>query len=87
MDGSRCRDVRIAAGAVAPTPVRCLRAEEVLRGRSVTRELIAESASRAVQDCAPVDDGRASAWYRRRVIKVLVERALEQASGPGKELP
>jgi carbon-monoxide dehydrogenase medium subunit len=81
MDGARCADVRIAAGAVAPTPIRCVEAEDVIRGKDLTPELISESASQAVGECNPVDDERATAWYRRRVIKVLVERALKQASG------
>ncbi|MFQ5856148.1 MAG: FAD binding domain-containing protein, partial [Anaerolineae bacterium] len=81
MDDAKCVDVRIAAGAVGPTPIRCLKAEEMLRGEDLTAELIAEAASEAVGECDPVDDERATAWYRRRVIKVLIERALKQASG------
>jgi CO/xanthine dehydrogenase FAD-binding subunit len=80
-DGPRCEDVRIAAGAVAPTPLRCLEAEEVLKGKDLTEALVSEAAAKVSETCNPIDDERATRWYRRRVIKVLTERALKQAAG------
>ena len=39
-----CSDIRIALGAVAPTPIRAKRAEEVLRGQRFSDELIERTA-------------------------------------------
>ena len=81
MDGSKCADARIVAGSMAPTPLRCLGAEGILKGKDLTSELAGEAAAQAVGECKPIDDERGSAWYRRRVIKVLIERAINQAIG------
>jgi CO/xanthine dehydrogenase FAD-binding subunit len=74
----RLTEIRIALGAVAPTPIRAARAEEVLRGRPVSATLIEEAARAASAECRPIDDHRASASYRRDMVYVLTRRALEQ---------
>jgi CO/xanthine dehydrogenase FAD-binding subunit len=74
-----CRQARIALGAVAPTPIRARQAEELLRGQRLTPELIAEAGRVAAGEASPIDDLRGSAGYRRRVVEVLVRRALSQA--------
>lgn len=78
-DGDTVRDVRIALGAVAPRPMRALRAEQVLRGQFLGEANLYESARVASEECAPIDDLRASAKYRRRMVQVYVRRMLEQA--------
>ena len=72
-------DVAIALGAVAPTPVRAPRAEDVLRGREPAPELIAKAGKVAMEECHPIDDIRGSAAYRRAMIGVLVRRTLERS--------
>lgn len=81
MDGDRCTDARVVAGSMAPTPIRCLGAEELLKGKDLTSELALDAAAQAVGECKPINDARASAWYRRQVIKPLIERAINQACG------
>lgn len=77
-DGS-CQMARIALGAVAPKPLRAYLAESVINGEALTPSLIAEVARIAVGECSPIDDVRASAEYRRRMVAVLVRRTLTQA--------
>lgn len=79
MDGDVLNDVRIALAAIAPTPVRARGAEEILRGKKITGGLLQEAGQRAVGECTRADSIRASAEYRRTIIKVLVVRAIEQA--------
>ncbi|MEE9519204.1 MAG: FAD binding domain-containing protein, partial [bacterium] len=74
-----CADSRIVLGAVAPTPIRARRAEEMLIGRKLTAELIEEAAETAAQGTKPISDVRASAEYRREMSRVLVKRALIEA--------
>lgn len=78
--------VRIALGSVAPTPVRATKAEELFaagwseaKNAPGLRELIRETAAAAVRAASPIDDVRASAWYRTTLVEVLTRRALEQA--------
>ncbi len=72
-------EVAIALGAVAPTPVRAHKAEDVLRGKEPTPELLETAAEAAMDECQPIDDIRGSARYRREIIRVLVRRTLERA--------
>ncbi len=73
-----CKDIKIALGAVAPTPVRAPIAEAMLQGKPVTPALINEAAKNAVTQCSPIDDHRASQEYRCDMIYVLTKRALNQ---------
>lgn len=81
MEGKRCKGARIAVGSVAPTPLRCTKAEALLTGRGVDRELIARCANEAMAASSPIDDQRATAWYRKQAGTALVARALAEAAG------
>ncbi|MCC6474390.1 MAG: xanthine dehydrogenase family protein subunit M [Burkholderiales bacterium] len=72
-------EVRIAMGAVAPTQIRALRAEAVLKGHAPDAARIEMAALACSAESAPIDDMRASAAYRRQVLKPLARRALAQA--------
>ena len=78
-------EIRIALGAVAPTPVRARPAEDALRGKIADRGAIEEAAALAAASASPIDDVRSSADYRRAMVRVLTRRAIEaalkQASG------
>ncbi|MBI3328234.1 MAG: xanthine dehydrogenase family protein subunit M [Nitrospinae bacterium] len=75
----RCREVRIALGAVAPTPIRAPRAEGALRGQALTERLIEEASRIAAEEARPIDDVRSTAEYRREMVHVLTRRGLTQA--------
>jgi len=72
-------DVRIGLGAVAPTPMRAVKAEQRLKGEAISEKVILEAARLAAQESKPIDDHRASAAYRRMMVEVLVKRAIQQA--------
>ncbi len=78
-DGDKCRNPRIALGAVAPRPLCAHRAEAVLVGQTISGATIAEAARIASEECSPIDDLRGSAAYRRRMVRVYVRRMIEQA--------
>jgi carbon-monoxide dehydrogenase medium subunit len=73
-----CETIKIALGAVAPTPIRAPIAESLLHGTSVTSALIDEAAKKTVALCSPIGDHRASQEYRCDMIYVLAKRALNQ---------
>lgn len=68
--------VHVAVGGLAEQApaVACPSVERALAGGAPPRE----AAALVVGDVRPEDDPLASAWYRRRVLPVLVARALEQ---------
>jgi CO/xanthine dehydrogenase FAD-binding subunit len=74
-----CQEARIALGAVAPTPIRVPRAEDMLAGRTLTGAAIEEAAERAAEAACPLSDLRGSAEYRREMVKVLTKRTLKMA--------
>jgi carbon-monoxide dehydrogenase medium subunit len=75
--GEILEDVRIALGSVAPTPIRAYKAEEYLRGREVSLEVLERAAEIAKEEVSPIDDVRASAWYRREIVYRLTLDALK----------
>ncbi|NLD20463.1 MAG: xanthine dehydrogenase family protein subunit M [Clostridiales bacterium] len=76
MESGICKNVVIALGAVAPTPLRVEAAERIMEGNIVTEKLIAEAADVAADVVKPIDDKRSSGDYRKKLVKVLVKRAL-----------
>lgn len=74
--GQFFRSVSLVLGAVAGRPVRVRSAEEVLKERPITGQLLDEAAAAATAAIDPIDDGRAPVWYKREITGVLVRRAL-----------
>jgi carbon-monoxide dehydrogenase medium subunit len=74
-----CTDVKIALGAVAPTPIRATAAEKALRGKVLTEDMAAAVGKIAGTECRPITDVRASQDYRCSMVEVLTKRALLQA--------
>ena len=81
-DGT-CQDVRIVLGAVAPTPIRARRAENVLRSKKISPELINEAGKIAAEESKPINDIRGSIEYRRNLVDVLTRRSLKAAIEKG----
>jgi len=72
---------RIALASVAPTPIRVPRAEAILSAAPLTPEVIERAATAAMDTAQPISDVRASAEYRRAMVKTLTRRALERVVG------
>lgn len=77
------KDVRVALGAVAPTPMRAKKTEEFLKGKKITDELLEEAGKIAYTECKPITDFRASEEYRRDLVRVYTKRALRKAIDNG----
>jgi len=69
-------DARIVLGAIAPTPIRAPKCEQMLAGETLDEGLIARVGVQAAAESRPIDDVRASAEYRRVLAEVLTKRAL-----------
>src|SRR5207245_256025 len=69
----------IALGAVGPTVEMAAEAAEMLRGAAVDLKRLRECGESAAETCHPIDDLRASARYRRRLVVALVIDAAQEA--------
>lgn len=67
---------RIALGSVAPVVVRAAAAEALLASEPPGEEVFARAAEKAVEAASPIDDVRASAEYRRAMVRALTLRGL-----------
>jgi len=76
-----CRRARVALGAVAPTPMRAKETEKFLEGKTLNDDVIREAGERAQKESRPISDVRASAEYRKEMVKVLVGRAIKKSLG------
>jgi CO/xanthine dehydrogenase FAD-binding subunit len=79
--GGRLSGVRVAMGSVAPTPLRARHVEAALEGRPLDAATIAAAVAGTAEDAKPIDDVRASAWYRGHLVRVFVEEVLNDVRG------
>ncbi len=70
-----CSAARVVMGATGPTPV-VAQAVAGLVGDVPSPARVAEAAAAAAEETDPIEDLRGPVWYKRRITKVLVERAL-----------
>ena len=75
-----CSSARISVGAVWHFPQRAGKAEDYLRGKPLDYDVTSRAAEIASDELSYMTDIRASAEYRREVVRVLVDRALKQVS-------
>ncbi len=80
-DGARCTRARVAAGAVAPTPLRLEAVESALEGTELDAAARASAVLAVDGAIAPISDVRAAEWYRRHVTGVLLGRVLARLAG------
>jgi xanthine dehydrogenase small subunit len=75
------RDVRLALGSVAPTPIRAAATEAVLEGAAPSPETADRAAETLARELAPIDDVRSTAEYRRLVAARVLHRIVRDAGG------
>ncbi|MEA2174345.1 MAG: hypothetical protein QOD00_1937 [Blastocatellia bacterium] len=78
LDQSSIREIRLALGSVAPTPLRCLKTEAVLKGQKLEPSLINHARAELAREIAPIDDIRSTSDYRLRVAQNLLQDFLSQ---------
>jgi CO/xanthine dehydrogenase FAD-binding subunit len=77
MEDDRVTDIRIALGSVAPTVVRAMETEAVMRGERLTPAILQAAKEMLAREIAPIDDVRSTARYRRRVAGNLLAEFCE----------
>jgi CO/xanthine dehydrogenase FAD-binding subunit len=81
MDPGRIGDVRIVLGSVAPTALRAVRTEEVLRGQRPEPAILKVAQDALAREIAPIDDIRSTSRYRRTVARNLLAEFIESLAG------
>ena len=73
-DGRTVKDARVSLASVAPTPIRSAQAEQALIGSQLNDEALRRAGEGAAADARPISDVRATADYRRELLKVYTRR-------------
>ena len=73
------RDVRIAFGSVAATPIRASAAEAALEGAPAAGATTEAAVTALLSELHPIDDVRSTAAYRLEVSGRILRRLLEEA--------
>jgi carbon-monoxide dehydrogenase medium subunit len=80
-DKKICREARIVLGAVAPTPLRSRKAENVLKGEKIDGSLIERAAQVASEETRPRNASiRGSSEYKKEMVRVLTGRAIKEVT-------
>ena len=75
------RDVHLALGSVAPTPVRAPATEAAIEGAAPSEAIADRAASTLAGELSPIDDVRSSADYRRAVAARVLHRLIRDEGG------
>jgi carbon-monoxide dehydrogenase medium subunit len=81
IEGGRCRKARIAAGSVAPIPLRLYKVETLLEGNAISKDLVSKAQQLAREIVSPITDVRTTEEYRRQIVEVYLKRGLEKIIG------
>jgi 4-hydroxybenzoyl-CoA reductase subunit beta len=80
LDGDIVTACRIVLSAVASYPLEARAAEEFLKGKRLVIDAIREAAEIAAKPAKPLDNADLSHFWRKRMVRVVVEQALTQVS-------
>jgi CO/xanthine dehydrogenase FAD-binding subunit len=78
VETGRIANVRIALGSVAPTVLRAIETENILRGKKPTPVIVNAAQEILAREIAPINDMRSTARYRLRVVQNLLAEFCER---------
>jgi carbon-monoxide dehydrogenase medium subunit len=76
----RCRELRVALGGLASTPV-LVGGLDFIKDQTLDAAVIERLLDTVDEQIAPFADLRGSEWYKRRMARLFVKKAVEQLSG------
>jgi len=79
-ENGRCRELRIALGGVAATPL-LLSALEFAKDQTLDEAVMAKVLAAVDEQISPSSDLRGSEWYKRRMARLFTQKAIEQLNG------
>jgi xanthine dehydrogenase FAD-binding subunit len=79
LEGHRVSELRFAYTVAGPTPLRCWKTEEKVRGATADQALLKTIREAVLEDLKPRDSWRASKAFREQIIVTLAERVSREA--------
>src|SRR5437762_5902847 len=83
LDGDVVDSCRIVLSAVASHPLEAAAAGEYLAGKRLDRDVIQAAADLAAKPAKPLDNADLTHFWRKRMVRVVVEQAIQEAIGAG----
>ena len=83
LDGDVVDSCRIVLSAVASHPLEAAAAGEFLAGKRLDRDVIQAAADLAAKPAKPLDNADLTHFWRKRMVRVVVEQAIQEAIGAG----
>lgn len=80
LDGDAVSRCRIVLSGVASHPLEAIAAGDFLAGKRLDTETIREAAELAAKPAKPLDNADLSHAWRKKMVRVIVERAIEEAA-------
>jgi len=75
---NKISQIRVAAGSVAPIPIRLTGVEKFLANKAISNKLVEKAVNRVREEVEPISDIRASEEYRRYISGTLFKRAFNK---------
>ncbi len=79
MDGDIIRDIRIGLTNVAACAIRAEAAEDILRGQTLSDDLLMQAENAIIEACDPAVDLRGDEEYKSHMAAVMARRSIIQA--------
>jgi len=79
-ENQRCQELRLALGGVAPTPL-LINGLDFTKDQSLDDSVVNKVLNLVEQQISPSADLRGSEWYKRRLARLFVKRAIAQLTG------
>ena len=76
----RCQELRLALGGVAATPL-LIEGLDLVRDQSLDDNVIEKLLGIVDEQISPSSDLRGSEWYKRKMVRVFVKKAIRQLDG------
>ncbi len=80
LDGDTVSRCRIVLSAVASHPLEARAADEFLTGKTLNEESVRQAAELAAKPAKPLDNADLTHFWRKRMVRVVVEEALTRAA-------
>jgi OHCU decarboxylase len=84
MSDEGVKEIRIAAGSVAPVPMRFRKTEQFITAKTVDAAAVSQAREMVRQEIHPIDDMRSTAAYRSAVVGNLVAEFLNSLTQAGR---